>query len=145
MPLNLFYTMVQKSQKWPKTQIKGGSCLNKWTNNVQWALFCVQHYDICVSAACWLIAWGAVSVLCTAFWTIDMTGVYAYLCEARCVWRHNCPEPPLRSFSVCLCVCLSLSLSLSLSPAIDRHGCECSFKPMVVPHIISRISSSKCP
>ena len=28
MPLDLFYTMVQKSQKWPKTQIKGGgSCL----------------------------------------------------------------------------------------------------------------------
>ena len=28
MPHNLFYTMVQKSQKWPKTQIKGGgSCL----------------------------------------------------------------------------------------------------------------------
>ena len=29
MPLYFFYTMVQKSQKWPKTQIKGGSCL-KW-------------------------------------------------------------------------------------------------------------------
>ena len=28
MPLYLFYTMVQKSQKWPKTQIKGGSCDN---------------------------------------------------------------------------------------------------------------------
>ena len=28
MPLNLFYTMVQKSQKWPQTQIQGGSCLN---------------------------------------------------------------------------------------------------------------------
>ena len=29
MPLYLFYTMVQKGQKWPKTQIKGGgSCLN---------------------------------------------------------------------------------------------------------------------
>ena len=27
MPIDLFYTMVQKSQKWPKTQIKGGSCL----------------------------------------------------------------------------------------------------------------------
>ena len=29
MPLYLFYTTVQKSQKWPKTQIKGGggSCL----------------------------------------------------------------------------------------------------------------------
>ena len=25
MPLHLFYTMVQKSQKWPKTQIKGSS------------------------------------------------------------------------------------------------------------------------
>ena len=32
MPLYLFYTMVQKSKKWPKTQIKGGggSCL-LWT------------------------------------------------------------------------------------------------------------------
>ena len=28
MPLYFFYTMVQKSQKWPKTQIKG-SCLFK--------------------------------------------------------------------------------------------------------------------
>ena len=29
MPLNLSYTKMQKSQKWPKTQIKGGgSCLN---------------------------------------------------------------------------------------------------------------------
>ena len=28
MPLNLFYTMVQKSQKWPKPQIKGGPALN---------------------------------------------------------------------------------------------------------------------
>ena len=27
MPLYLFYTMVQKSQKWPKTQIKGGPSL----------------------------------------------------------------------------------------------------------------------
>ena len=24
MPLYFFYTMLQKSQKWPKTQIKGG-------------------------------------------------------------------------------------------------------------------------
>ena len=27
MPLFVFYTMVQKSQKWPKTQIKGGPAL----------------------------------------------------------------------------------------------------------------------
>ena len=30
MPLYLFYTTVQKSRKWPKTQIKGGSCLNSF-------------------------------------------------------------------------------------------------------------------
>ena len=28
MPLYVFYTMVQKSQKWPKTQIKRGSLLS---------------------------------------------------------------------------------------------------------------------
>ena len=27
IPLNFFYTTVQKSQKWPKTQIKGGPAL----------------------------------------------------------------------------------------------------------------------
>ena len=32
MPLNFFYTMVQKSQKWPKTQIKGGPALKKKKN-----------------------------------------------------------------------------------------------------------------
>ena len=36
MPLNFFYTTVQKSQKWPKTQIKGGgSCLKKKFLNFQ--------------------------------------------------------------------------------------------------------------
>ena len=30
MPLYLFYTMVQKSQKWPKTQIKGGPALKEY-------------------------------------------------------------------------------------------------------------------
>ena len=33
MPLNLFYTMVQKSQKWPKTQIKGGPALRPQTKS----------------------------------------------------------------------------------------------------------------
>ena len=46
---------------------------------MQWALYCIQHYDICVSAG-WLhkVQW----VLCTACWTMDMTGVYACLSEA---------------------------------------------------------------
>ena len=66
MPLNLFYTMVQKSQKWPKTQIKGGSCLkagppleailvifgrralifflfeSSWKKNEKWRHFCAH-------------------------------------------------------------------------------------------------------
>ena len=40
MPLNLFYTMVQKSQKWPKTQIKGGGpALTKLSRLQKWAFF----------------------------------------------------------------------------------------------------------
>ena len=39
MPLDLFYTMVQKSQKWPKTQIKGGSCLKS-------ILYSFEHHYI---------------------------------------------------------------------------------------------------
>ena len=35
MPLNLFYTMVQKSQKWPNTQIKGGPALNSTAPQLQ--------------------------------------------------------------------------------------------------------------
>ena len=34
MPLNLFYTMMQKSQKWPKTQIKGGPALNDLASTI---------------------------------------------------------------------------------------------------------------
>ena len=59
MPLTLFYTMVQKSQKWPKTQIKGGggSCLKcslSWYNkhpfwSVLWIRVC-QNYIIIGSA-----------------------------------------------------------------------------------------------
>ena len=37
MSLYFFYTMVQKSKKWPKTQIKGGgSCLNGAFVNTSW-------------------------------------------------------------------------------------------------------------
>ena len=36
MPLYFFYTMVQKSKKWPKTQIKGGSCLKYFFCSLQW-------------------------------------------------------------------------------------------------------------
>ena len=53
MPLNLFYTMVQKSQKWPKTQIKGvGSCLNPFQGGLiidahcGWDIIETQHISI---------------------------------------------------------------------------------------------------
>ena len=49
MPLNLFYTMVQKSQKWPKTQIKGGGpalSAYVWQDGVQSMGFPVRiHTD----------------------------------------------------------------------------------------------------
>ena len=35
MPLYVFYSMVQKSQKWPKTQIKGGPALTSLKNKRQ--------------------------------------------------------------------------------------------------------------
>ena len=31
MPLNLFYTMVQKKSKMTKNSNQGGSCLKQWT------------------------------------------------------------------------------------------------------------------
>ena len=40
MPLYLFYTMVQKSQKWPKTQIKGGPALSCFVS----LAFCTRLY-----------------------------------------------------------------------------------------------------
>ena len=52
---------------------------SKFTYYIQWALYCIQHRDICVSAG-WLHK--VQRVLCTAFWTMDMTGVYGCLCEA---------------------------------------------------------------
>ena len=63
----------------------------KLTYYVQWALNCVQHYDICVSAR--LIARSAVSTLYSLLnhghdWCVCLP-VWG------CVWRHNCPEPPL--------------------------------------------------
>ena len=55
MPLYFFYTMVQKSQIWPKTQIKGGSCLKNLavdTNvngNIQF--HCIAQWDRCLDCS----------------------------------------------------------------------------------------------
>ena len=45
MPLNLFYTMVQKIQKWPKTQIKGGPALMR---NFTWIIKVHSSYKFLV-------------------------------------------------------------------------------------------------
>ena len=42
MPLYLFYTIVQKSQKWPKTQIKGWSCLKSFAYS---CACCQKHWQ----------------------------------------------------------------------------------------------------
>ena len=55
MPLIFFYTMVQKSQKWPKTQIKGGPALKEnWTEKVRlrWSIFWWQEPTSKESACC---------------------------------------------------------------------------------------------
>ena len=44
MPLNLFYTMVQKSQKWPKTQIKGGPALKAGVTSGDWGGIKLQQW-----------------------------------------------------------------------------------------------------
>ena len=57
MPLHLFYTMVQKSQKWPKTQIKGGGggpALTQYIGNVSSAHWLTKNCT-CVS-----VTWVAV-------------------------------------------------------------------------------------
>ena len=61
MPRNLFYTMVQKSQKWPKTQIKGGSCLKPRHSDVKlYKNYAVQGLclfnQLCAAWCCvWLV------------------------------------------------------------------------------------------
>ena len=56
MPLNLFYTMVQKSQKWPKTQIKGGSCLLIWSA-IRCALGVFCFFPLPLVVHTWCMLW----------------------------------------------------------------------------------------
>ena len=63
----------------------------KRTYYVQWALYCVQHYDISV---CWLIAQGVVSKLTLYSFLKHGHDWCVCLPVWGCVWRHNCPEPP---------------------------------------------------
>ena len=61
MPLYLFYTMVQKSQKWPKTQIKGGgSCLKlhggrTWIEAVAFLREVLENAASLIARACLII------------------------------------------------------------------------------------------
>ena len=82
-------------------------------------------FDICVSAG-WLheVQW----VLCTAFWTMDMTGVYACLGEAVCdvttVPSHLKRE---RQFYLCSTLvgnCLAQLEEISVLPVHRKRGGE---------------------
>ena len=60
MPLYFFYTMVQKSQKWPKTQIKAGSCLNpsSFEKRAQnWLSFTLHAFQLETSDATLWCSW----------------------------------------------------------------------------------------
>ena len=61
MPLYFFYTMVQKSQKWPKTQIQGGPALIG--KRRRWCTVCGWSYDHTIwimggGVHAWVIVWG---------------------------------------------------------------------------------------
>ena len=62
MPLIFFYTIVQKSQKWPKTQIKGGSCLYNVLNIPKLALAIVDIDSNVLPALC-----NRLSLFCNPF------------------------------------------------------------------------------
>ena len=68
MPLYFFYTMVQKSKKWPKTQNKG-SCLNHRTTGKRLtsSTFKIKPVKVCLcvnldllqdTLALWNFDWG---------------------------------------------------------------------------------------
>ena len=70
MPFNLFYTMVQKSQKWPKTQIKGGPALKEdWSVVVEVSKLGSLHTfgESCLISHVWWI------LSQTTFW-MDLRG-----------------------------------------------------------------------
>ena len=74
MPPYVFYTIVQKSQKWPKTQIKGGgSCLNGVCahNYYSWREMTTQPVILCPepgSKSKWLpLNFGYHDIMCTPF------------------------------------------------------------------------------
>ena len=91
MPLYLFYTTVQKSQKWPKTQIKGGGGESP-------ALICIKslHLHWCE------VVWGNVFLAVLRLWfffpTISLHliwGLDRWLRERVCYFHGLHPLSPL--------------------------------------------------
>ena len=83
MPLNLFYIMVQKSQKWPKTQIKGGSCLNKRLPFLALVLYkfylCGFFSSFLVSFLCLLRCVASLSTTLSPWFFIEKLSVSLFL------------------------------------------------------------------
>ena len=82
MPLCLFYTIVQKSQKWPKTQIKGGVLPNS-------SVYVSYVYVIGISFVC----------VCVC------VRVYVCVCVCLCLCLCVCLCACVR-VCVCTCVCI---------------------------------------
>ena len=84
MPLNLFYTMVQKSQKWPKTQIKGGGPALKHLCCLEMRCVCIlrararARVCVCVCVcACVNVLWWV--ELCYFYWYTLFVCVCVYV------------------------------------------------------------------
>ena len=83
MPLYLFYTMVQKSQIWPKTQIKGVSCLKTERHSMIEILkglthFCAQtsHFLFFFSLLYFDVSFQCDEMCCFVFYAFrSMTGI----------------------------------------------------------------------
>ena len=89
MPLNLFYTMVQKSQKWPKTQIKGGSCLNPLSAKPSFQLWYPGGQRLKVI----FFSWSGVKSPSKCFSNTEPTTIIASRDEKRCNAMPLSSEP----------------------------------------------------
>ena len=99
MPLNVVYTMVQKSQKWPKTQIKGGGPALRqfWPNIV-----CAGHVRRWLACA-WRMGQPFFVTLCCV-WNLRKFAVYKKLLfygtlYCVCSADHSWSSSPHRSSS----------------------------------------------
>ena len=122
MPLYLFYTIVQKSQKWPKTQIKGGSCLNVFVLALLlWFFLFLSSPSLLPSkhpCPAGIIVF-TLLLYATQWWN-SLTSYKMFL--AKAIFREEwSPRYWLPSLNSCSCNPKSPESELTPTPAIHSH------------------------